>query len=133
MEVITHTTPWLNRLSNSLLRIIASAISVTCASHQHAARSEPRPHARTHLELVKTQDTRLVRQIPRHGANRVAALVAHRGLGGVEALVHVDHERVEVHAALAGDGGREGVVEEVHEHGLAGADVAVEVQAARGG
>ena len=47
------------------------------------------------------------------------------------ALVHVDHERMEVHAALARDVRGEGGVEEVHEHSLAGADISVEVQAFR--
>ena len=43
-----------------------------------------------------------------------------------DALVHVGHEFVEVHAPLALD--RRGLEEQVHQHGLAAADVAVDVE-----
>ena len=42
------------------------------------------------------------------------------------ALVHVGHELVEMHAPLAPD--RRGLEEQVHQHGLAAADVAVDVE-----
>lgn len=41
------------------------------------------------------------------------------------------HEVVEVYARLGTDRRRQGLVEEVHEHGLAAADVAIEIQPAR--
>jgi hypothetical protein len=47
----------------------------------------------------------------------------------VQAVVHVEHEFVEVDSA-AGDLGREGGGEEVCEAGFAGADAAVDVEAA---
>ena len=46
-------------------------------------------------------------------------------------FVHVDHEGMEMDAPLALDVRWDGLVEEVHEHGLARPDVAVEVQALR--
>ena len=49
----------------------------------------------------------------------------------MDALVHVNHERVEVYATLLGNVGWECVVKQVHEHGLAGADISVEVEAFR--
>ena len=49
-------------------------------------------------------------------------------LHGMDSFVHIDHEGVEVYAALAGDVRGKRVVEEVHEHGLAGADISVEVE-----
>lgn len=51
------------------------------------------------------------------------------GFEGVQALVYVLHECVEVDSGLGGDVCWEGVVEHVHEHGLAGADLAEEVEA----
>ena len=42
------------------------------------------------------------------------------------ALVHVGHEFVEMHAPLAPD--RRGLEEQVHQHGLAAADLAVDVE-----
>lgn len=50
----------------------------------------------------------------------------------MQAFVDVDHEGVEVDASFVGDVGGEGAVEEVHEHGFAGSDVAVEVEAGGG-
>ena len=46
---------------------------------------------------------------------------------GVHALVHVGHELVEMRAALAHH--RAGLEEQVHQHGLAAADLAVDVEA----
>ena len=83
------------------------------------------------MELVETQDVRLRRELAGHRLDGVPAAVPHLLLHGVYALVHVDHEGVEVYAALAGDVRRKRVVEEVHEHGLAGADISVEVETFR--
>ena len=44
----------------------------------------------------------------------------------VNALVHVEHEFVKMGAALALDGAR--LEEEIHQHGLAAADLAIDVQ-----
>lgn len=85
-----------------------------------------------HLKFVETQHAGLLRELSRHGEDGVAAFVPHAALRGMQALVHVDHERVEVDASFAGDVWRERAVEEVHEHRLACADVAVEVEARRG-
>ena len=93
------------------------------------------------LEFVKTEDVGLPGEISRDGCDWVTAVPtadtcatsaadkAHGEFGGMDTFVHVDHERVKVDATFAGDGRGEGVEEEVHEHGLAGADVAVEVEA----
>jgi hypothetical protein len=50
-------------------------------------------------------------------------------LAGVYRLVDVNHEGMKVNASLAADLGREGIVKEVHEHGLSGSDIAVQVEA----
>ena len=70
-----------------------------------------------------------MRQVTGDGRDGVASSVAELRLHGVDTLVHVDHEGVEVHATLVRYLWGEGVEEEVHEHRLAGAYVAVQVEA----
>lgn len=93
------------------------------------------------LELIKTEDIGLPGEISRDGCDWVAAVAAadtcaaspadeaHGEFGRMDTFVYVDHEGVEVDATFAGDGRGKGVEEEVHEHGLTGADVAIEVEA----
>lgn len=92
------------------------------------------------LEFVKTEDICFPGKISGDGNDRVAAAAtdacaaspaneAHGKFGGMHTFVHVDHEGVKVYATFAGDGRGKGVEEEVHEHGLSGADIAVEVEA----
>src|SRR5260370_18155302 len=45
----------------------------------------------------------------------------------IDALVHIGHELVEMNAALAHD--RRGLEEQIHQHGLAATDLAVDVEA----
>ena len=93
------------------------------------------------LELVKTKDIGLVGEITRDGGDWVTAVPAtdgcaaaaanetHGELGSMDTFVYVNHEGVKVDATFAGDGGGKGVEEEVHEHGLAGTDITVKVEA----
>lgn len=70
---------------------------------------------KTYLKLVETQHPSLLRQIPRHLAHPVARLAV-LDFVLVVALVHVDHEGVEVNSpARVGELGRKGGVEEIHE------------------
>jgi len=61
-----------------------------------------------HLELVQAKYVRLFREVP---CNRYERVTCACGLGGMHSLMNIEHERVEVHTALAGDSRREGVVE----------------------
>lgn len=47
----------------------------------------------------------------------------------MDAFVYIDHKGVKVDATFAHDGRGKGVEEEVHEHGLAGTDISVKVEA----
>lgn len=92
------------------------------------------------LEFIKAEDVGLPGEISRDGGDWVAAIAAtdagtaspadeaHGKFGGMHTFVHIDHEGVKVNATFAGDGGGKGVEEEVHEHGLSGANVAVEIE-----
>lgn len=84
-----------------------------------------------YLEFIETQDVCVVRKIARDRGDRISSRWSQLCLHGVHALVDVDHEGVEVYAPLARDVRGQRFVEEVHEHRLAGADVAVEVQSFR--
>ena len=79
------------------------------------------------LELVETQHTRALCDGSCHERQRIK-VVAVLHLDNVHALVHILHEVVEVDAGLGLDVGWEGLVEQVHEHGLAASYVAVHVQ-----
>ncbi len=61
--------------------------------------------------------------------NRVSSTVSQLRLHSMHAFVYVDHERMEVHASLLGNMWGQSVVEEVHEHRLAGPDISKKVQA----
>ena len=65
------------------------------------------------------------------GSRRSLAAVPRRLAGGVDAVVDLRHEFVEMGAALPSR--RRDGEEAVHQHGLAAADVAVDVEAADGG
>lgn len=92
------------------------------------------------LELIKTEDIGLPGEISCDGCDWVSAVStadacaaspadeAHGEFGGMDTFVYVDHEGVKVDATFPGHRRRKGVEEEVHEHGLAGTDVAVEVE-----
>ena len=107
----------------------------------------------SHLELVKAQHLRLARNLADDRLDRVnlgpvvrgteACIAAHRrtpddprrtvvlALVPVRHFMHVNHELVEVHAALALHARRQRAVEQVHQHALARADLAVQVQTRR--
>ncbi len=79
-------------------------------------------------ELIEAQERRLVGKLIGDGADRVVALhlaTLERLPVGVDALVGVGEEAVEVHPPLRT---RRGLVEQVHEHGLAAADRAPDVE-----
>ena len=86
--------------------------------------------AASDLEFVEAEQLCVLADVVRNVRYRVdvAQLLAQL----VKALVHIEHELVEVETALGG-AGREGraVVEGVHQHALAAADAAVQVHAAR--
>ena len=82
------------------------------------------------VEFIEAEQPGLLRQVDRGKPDRVLAGVLaelHLLPEGMNALVHVDHEFVEVHAALARDRAR--FEEEIHQHRLAAPDVAVDVDA----
>ena len=81
------------------------------------------------LELIEAQNIRLVCTVTSYRRDRVSSPVSQFRLHSVNALVHVDHERVEVYATLLGNVGWECVVKQVHEHSLACPDIAVQIQA----
>ena len=116
-------------------RAVAGSLHLQCRSpektHHSALIALWEYTSSPHLELVKAQHVRLGGEVARDGRDGVASCVSKLRLHGVHAFVHVDHEGVEVYAALAGDVRGKRVVEEVHEHGLAGADISVEVETFR--
>jgi hypothetical protein len=80
-------------------------------------------------EFVEAQHPGFVGQRPRHRRNRVVALGLTRLDGGAvstDPVVHIGHEVVEMDPPLAVD--RRQVVKQVHQHGLAAPDRAVDVQ-----
>src|SRR5262245_51490680 len=82
------------------------------------------------MEFIEAKQPSLLRQLDRRQLNRILAGVLaelHLLPEGMDALVHVDHELVEVCTALARDRAR--VEEEVHQHRLAAPDVAIDVDA----
>jgi hypothetical protein len=80
------------------------------------------------LHLVEAEQPGFLRDGFRHGRDRILRVRLARGM---EALVHLLHEGVEVDAAL-GVRIRHGM-EQVHHHGLAAPDLAVDVKAFRRG
>ena len=78
------------------------------------------------VHLVEAQEPGIGGDRPRHVRDGV---VLNRSARHREALRHVRHEGVEMGAAPAGKGG--GLVEQVHQHGLAAADGAVDVKPLR--
>ena len=76
-------------------------------------------------QLVETDDARLLRDLVGHAIERRL-----HALEALEVGVHFLHEAVEMRAALRASM-REARVEEVHEPGLAAADAAPQVDAAR--
>ena len=82
------------------------------------------------VEFVEAQHLGLVSQRLRHRGDGVGALALTLLLRlplAEDALVHVAHEFVEMRPALAL--GRQRIKEEVHEHGLAAADLAIDIHA----
>lgn len=92
------------------------------------------------LELIEAENIGLSGEMLRDGGDWVTSIAAadagatspadeaHGKFGGMYTLVYVNHEGVKVNATFAGDGGGKGIEEEVHEHGLAGTDVTVEIE-----
>ncbi|RUS23253.1 hypothetical protein BC937DRAFT_89723 [Endogone sp. FLAS-F59071] len=80
------------------------------------------------LEFIKAKNVSIASEICGNGRNRVVVVRGSR-LEAMDARVYIQHEGVEVDAALACDG--ETVIEEVHNHRLARADVTVDVEGFR--
>ena len=108
-DVATITTPSSNSRVNSRPRIMASAMSVTWNSSKHSSQ-------------VSSAIAAAARWIGSCSARAVLDVLP----VDVHALMHVGHEFVEMHAALALH--RAGREEQVHQHGLAAADLAVDVK-----
>lgn len=68
----------------------------------------------SYLELVKTKYARLICQIPRNRFDGITTFVAHIPLRSVNALMHVNHERMKMYSSLTGDVQWESLVEQVH-------------------
>jgi hypothetical protein len=79
------------------------------------------------LELVKTQDTGLLREILGHFGYRIAPATTHGYFGGMYPFMDIDHECVEMNSAFTRYRRGKGVIEQVHEHGLPGPNVPIEV------
>jgi hypothetical protein len=81
------------------------------------------------LELVKAQYITTLSNISSHKRHSIN-IIAIFHLQLMQPAVDILHEVVEVYARLGADRRRERIVEEIHEHGLSAANVAVEVQPA---
>lgn len=79
----------------------------------------------THLKFIETENRGISGKVSGNWNDRVSPVVAHGFLGSMNTFVYVNHECVEVHAPLACHTWGQGVVEEVHEHGLASSDIPI--------
>ena len=82
------------------------------------------------VEFIEAKQPGLLRQLTSRKLDRILAGVLaafHLLPERMNALVHVDHEFVEMRAALARHRAR--LEKQIHQHGLAAADVAVDVEA----
>ena len=130
LEVITHTTPKPISRSRSCLNNIAVTISVTSA-----VSPTPTTFIATHLEFIKAQHPALRRQTPRDLRQSVFLLHAQIGVLHSDFVLpaeHVEHERMEVDpyrpVLVRREWRGKRRMEEIHEHGLARPDGAVEVK-----
>ena len=83
-----------------------------------------------HVKFVEAEEPSLPRQLNRGKLDRIPAGVLagfHLLPERVDALVHVDHEFVEMRAAFSLDRAR--IVEQIHQHRFAAPDVAIDVNA----
>jgi hypothetical protein len=53
--------------------------------------------------------------------------MTHAYFGGMHSFMDIDHECVEMNPAFTRYGRREGVVEQVHEHGLPSPNVSIQI------
>ena len=104
-----------------------------CHQHQaggeqalEQARQDHRIGDVLHLELVEAEEPHLVGD---HGGDRPDRIAADPPANDVDALLGLGHELVEMDAALGDSGGER--EELVHQHGLAAADLTVDVEPAR--
>ena len=82
------------------------------------------------VEFIEAEQPRLLRQLDRREVDRVFAGVLaefHLLAERMNALVHVDHEFVEMRATFAHH--RTCLEKQIHQHGLAAPDIAVDVEA----
>lgn len=82
------------------------------------------------LKLVKAEHVALLSNLSRdiwHSVNVVSML----HLDAVQPLVHILHEVVEVDAGFRFHRCGQGLIKQVHQHGLAASDIAVQIQASR--
>ena len=100
----TTTTGCSSRALNRRPRIMASAMSVTCSSSKQISRASVRQR------LGDVRD-RIARHLLRAAA---------------DAVVHLGHELVEMHAPLGAKADR--LEEQVHQHGLAASDGAKNIE-----
>lgn len=66
-------------------------------------------------------------KVSRDGLDGVTTPVSKLLLHGVNALVNIDHESVEVHASLACNMWGKRSIEKIHEHGFASANISIQV------
>ena len=82
------------------------------------------------VEFIEAKQPGLLRQLAGHEFDRILAgmlALFHLLPERINALMHVDHEFVEMRATLALHGAR--LEEQIHQHGLAAPDLAVDVEA----
>ena len=110
---------------------------VRCRDHDDTAREQLREQpAQNHrigdvgdVELIEAQQPGFFRKLLGHELDRILAFVLaafHLLPDVVNAFVHVEHEFVKMRAALAFD--RTRLEKEIHQHGLAAPDLAVNVE-----
>lgn len=91
------------------------------------APAPPLKACESYLELIEAQNTGLLREISSHLGYRITSAMTHGNFGGMHSFVDIDHKCVEMNSAFTRYGRGEGVVEQIHEHGLSSSDVSIQV------
>jgi hypothetical protein len=136
-----HRHPFLDHPDERNEQIAIEAIFVEFIGHrvrgrhdddallEHSLEKPPEDHRIgdvRYVQLVETQQPAFLRDIARHRRN---GITWNRLARGGDALVHLAHELVEMYPPLRPE--RDMLEEHVHQHGLAAADLAMDVDPAR--
>lgn len=127
---MTRTTPWDMRDSRSLHHAITLVLPDRTWEYEYPPPQNHRIRNICTLELIEAEHTGRLCNIRRNHRQRIEVIPIFH-LDHMHALMYILHEIVEVDARFVLDIRRESFEEEVHEHGLAAAHVAVHVQSLR--